>query len=362
MNIWYVVVALCLLTALFLAVLKRYGLRGLVYTRSFSQPAYFAGQEGELVEVVRNDRPLLLPWLRVESRMPVSMRFGRQEDLTISGEMYHRSVFLLMPYQQITRRHRVRMTHRGAFDLGNATLTAGDALGLCQAREELALNVPVLVYPRLLSEEETPTAFSRMLGDCLVRRSLLTDPFLVNGIRPYRMGDSMRDIHWTASARTQTLQVRTHDYTAQTRLLVIINCQLREDQWDALMDYDQPVVEQEISLAATMCVQVLRAGLTAGFAANMPQADERVCTVFSPVSGADHEEELLSAMARLRVMMSRSFPSFVEENLLSLSGYDMLVISPYDGPSLRQPLHALRLKGNTVRLYVLDQGEVPLHA
>lgn len=117
--------------------------------------------------------------------------------------MYHRSIFFLMPYQQITRRHHVQLLQRGEFNLGNATLTAGDLMGMCQATEEVRLSIPVLVYPRLLNEDEVPPPFSQLLGECLVRRSLVNDPFLISGIRPYRAGDNVRDIHWPATARMQ---------------------------------------------------------------------------------------------------------------------------------------------------------------
>ena len=141
--------------------------------------------------------------------------------------MYHRSIFFLMPYQQITRKHHVQLLHRGDFNLGNATLTAGDLVGLLQASQEVRLSIPVLVYPCLLSEDEVPPPFTQLLGECVARRSLITDPFLISGIRSYRPGDNVRDIHWPATARMQQLQVRTHEQVTQVRLLVLINCQLR---------------------------------------------------------------------------------------------------------------------------------------
>lgn len=360
MNIWSITVALLLISAAFSCVLRRLALKGLEYHRRFARATYFEGQEAQLVEVVRNDHPYLIPWLRVESKMPASMRFGHQENLDVVGRMYHRSVFMLTPYQQITRRHNVRLMHRGAFDIGNATLTVGDALSFGQETREVQLTVPVLVYPRLLNDDELPAPFSRMLGDYITPHSLITDPFLVSGIRAYRPGDQVRDIHWPATARMQETQVRTHDRTAQTRLFVIINSQLREDQWDAQTDYEQPFVEQEIRMAATLCIHMLRAGLSAGFAANMPQDENRRCTVLLPVAGTAHEDELLSAMARLRVMMSRKLPAFIEEDLHGLTGLDILLISPYDGQTIREQLRSLRMAGNTTRLYVMDQGEVAL--
>ena len=64
-----------------------WGLKKLQCRRSFSKPAVFAGEEGKLVEVVRNDTPWILPWMRLESRVSPHIRLGNQENLHVSGEM-----------------------------------------------------------------------------------------------------------------------------------------------------------------------------------------------------------------------------------------------------------------------------------
>lgn len=77
------------------------------------------------------------------------------------------------------------------------------------------------------------------------------------------------------------------------------------------MAYDQPVIEYAISMAATLCSMVLRQGLEAGFGTNMPTDDSRNSTLLLPAAHAARQEELLSAMARLRIMMTRSFISYL---------------------------------------------------
>lgn len=149
--------------------------------------------------------------------------------------------------------------------------------------------------------------------------------------------------------------MRVHDFSAQSRLMVVINAQLKEAQWDNLMEYEQDRIERAISMAATLCVRALRAGLTAGFATNMPLDDLETCTVFPPSGGAAREEELLSAFAHLRVLRVRSFNTFLE-SLTAYTDLDMIVLSCYDSEALQERLRALRLRGNTVCLHVLEGG------
>lgn len=354
MNGWVLTLALVFFGLLQRWLLVRFGLKGLSYQRHFSRKTGFEGEEAELIEVIRNDRPFFVPWLRAESRISPFLRFGRQDNLSVTGERYHRSIFTLRPFQQITRRHRVRLAHRGVYDAGNVTLTVGDLLGLNGKGRELYSPAEILVYPRLLMEDELPLPVSRLQGDLIVRRHLVSDPFLVNGIRDYQMGDAVRDIHWPATARMGSLQVKTHDYTADTRLLVVINAQMSEEQWGDLMDYEQALIEYAISLAATVCVRVLCAGVAAGFAANMPLAGEETPALFPPERYNAREEELLRAFARLKILRCRNFLSFLDD-LSFLRGTDILLLSAYTSEGMEEKIRQLRYLGNTVTVHLLKK-------
>lgn len=354
------VVVLILLLALYCffgLLITRFGLRGLRCSRAFSAKTFFEGEEGELVEVVRNHRFMIIPWLRMESSISPHIRLGTQQNLNISGNRHYSSLFTLMPYQQVRRRHRVRFLHRGAYDLGNATLSVGDVLGLFGASRELKENVPVLVFPRLLEDRELPSPLSLLLGEMTSPRQLLTDPFLIRGIRPYQPGDPVRDIHWPATARVGEAQVRQFDFTTRLRLMVIINAQRSDDQWGAnLMDYEENIIEYGISLAATLCVKMLRAGVPAGFAANMPLGNEKESALLMPDLGSAREEELLAAFARLTVLRTQSFPYFLK-SLTQLQDMDIIVLSPYNSENIRLGLDSLRSRNNRVTLHLLDGQE-----
>lgn len=354
MNGWVLTIVLILLYAIQHMIISRFALRGLRYTRHFAQKTAYEGDRTELVEILRNDRPLYLPWVRSESRISPYLRFGRQENLQVSGERYHKSVFFLRPYQQLTRRHKVTLLHRGVYDAGNVALTAGDLVGTNTKSVQLYTPARIEVYPRLLGEDEIPLPVSRMQGEIITRRRLLQDPFLMNGIRPYQMGDNRRDIHWAATARMNSLQVKTHDYTADTRLLCVLNCQMSETQWADLMDYEQDLIEYAISLAATVCLWGLHQGMAAGFAANMPLEENGDCALLLPALHASREEELLSAFAHIRVSRARNFLSYLED-LSFLEDTDILLLTAYTTPDMEDRIQRLRDRGNTVTVHLLER-------
>lgn len=320
-------------------------------SRAFSKASLFEGEECELVEVVRNDKPFMIPWLRLESRISPHLQLGSQDNLHVSDERYYCSLFTLAPYQQIKRRHRVKFHHRGYYDLGNASLTVGDLLGVYQSQRNQRLSTPIYVYPKLLDQEELPVPISRITGELVRRRQLLQDPFLIRGIRPYQPGDPVRDIHWPATARTGEVHVRVHDYSAQTRLLVALNIQREDLQWnDYLPAEDEAITEYAISLAATICMQALRNGMAAGLAVNMPMDDNRKTTLLMPADGSVQEDVVLSACAKLKIVRTIKFPALLEQ-LTEHTGLDILILSRYDSDSIRMAMDKLRQCGNQVDFY-----------
>lgn len=332
-----------------------WGLKKLQCRRSFSRPAVYAGEEGELVEVVRNDTPWILPWMRLESRISPNIRLGKQDNLHVSGEMYYCSLFTLMPYQQIRRTHRVRFLHRGAYDLGNASLTAGDMLGLARVTQSQTLSAPVLVFPRMLEANEVPRPVAQLMGELSGKQQLLRDPFMVRGIRAYVPGDPVRDIHWPATARMGQTQVRVRDFTVRTRLLVLVNVQYEDQQWtDILRPELEEHMEYAISMAATLCVNALRDGLSAGYGTNMAGESE-TSVLMLPEDGAAREEQLLTSMARLTLRRAEHFPTLLDR-LTGHTDMDILILSMYDSPSIQERIEDLRRSGNQVTLHILEGG------
>ncbi|MBQ8136139.1 MAG: DUF58 domain-containing protein [Clostridia bacterium] len=350
MNV--LVVLLCLGAVLFVySFLLSVAFRKLTITRVFPKRAVFEGETGEMVEVVTNRSPLLIPWLRVESTLPGEMRFGSMENLRISGGRHHRSFFILYPYRRITRRHRVTFAGRGVFDVGSAAVTAGDLLGIIQKTGQLEKNTRVIVYPHLLKEDELPQPLVRMLGEYAMKRAV-PDPFLFAGIRPYRTGDALRDIHWPASARMGTVQVKVREQTGTLRLMVVLCGDKSPDQWGSLSEAEYPMAEHGIRVAATLCVRALRSGMPAGFAVNLDDGSGQ-SVLLPPSSGAAFEETLLTAMAGIRLKRTVRFETFLG-TLKGEAGTDILLLMP---PSFAQPKEAiarLTAQGSQVQVFPLE--------
>ena len=336
---------------LFYGLLLRICFRNVTISRSFSRQTVFEGETGEMIEVVTNPGPVMIPWLRVESTLPGELHFGSMENLQVSGGRHHRSLFILMPYKRITRRHRVTFAGRGIFEAGNAAVTAGDLLGLLQTGRQIQGTARVVVWPRLVSEEELPQPMIRIFGELAMKRAV-PDPFLISGIRPYRPGDPVRSIHWPASARMGSPQVVTHEQTGTMRLMVVLCGDKSPDQWGSLSEAEQPSAEQGIRIAATLCVRAFRAGMAAGFAVNMDDGNGG-SLVLAPGAGWAWEEKMLTAMAAIRLKRTVRFLTFLK-TLHGADGTDMLLLMPDGFAVPGEEIARLEAEGSRVEICPLE--------
>ena len=214
MNIVWIMLCAGAMILLQGALISFFGLYGVSYDRRFSKERVFEGEEVQMVEVISNRKLLPVPWIRAESRISPNLRFGRDQqsqEREISADQYHKSVYFLGPFSRITRRHKVTCLKRGHYEAGSVALTCGDLFAMFLKTDQKGVPCSIDVFPRLLSEDELSTPSTRWQGELAVRRWIMPDPFLVSGIRDYRPGDPLRDVHWGATARMGSLQVKTRD-------------------------------------------------------------------------------------------------------------------------------------------------------
>lgn len=357
MSIGWTVFVL-LITALILRILyKRRAFRHIEYTRRFRDASVFAGEATEMIETISNRKLLPLPWARAESRMDTNLLFASDEDSTISHGLYHKSVFALMPYSRITRRHNFQALKRGLYCLDSVTLTAGDPIMMGETTKTIGLSAHLAVYPRLLSQEELPFSFHSWLGELAVRRWIIPDPFLRVGTRPYEPGDGMHLIHWKATARTGSLQVHRNDYTADPHLMIALNIDTTPELRDPIPEPER--IEYALSLAATVAERAVRSGVPVGFMTNARCVGhpEEIVYLASRCS-REHLVRLFHILAGVQIRRSLSLFTVLEEEVRRRpSGMDYLILSTYMTDRLSGQMHGLRSLGNSVQTVLLPEIE-----
>lgn len=364
MSIGWTVFVLIALALLLRTAYRHRVFHRVVYTRVFKDAAIFAGEPTEMIETIENRKLLPMPWVRAESRMDANLYFADAEDRTVRHGMYHISVFALMPFMRITRRHPLRAMKRGLYRLDSVTLTAGDPLMMTESTRSIDLNAHLTVYPRLLDEREIPLSYHSMLGDITVRRWIIPDPFLRAGTRPYEPGDGMHRIHWKATARLGSLQVHRSEYTADPHLMILFNVDTSADLRDK--EPDPQRVEYGLSLTATIAERAVKSGIPVGLMTNAccVGRPEEIIRLASRCS-AEHLMRLFQILAAVRIKRTVTMYTLLEQEIRNRpSGMDYLLITAYENQRLAAQSAQLRALGNCVRtvlLPVMGQGEEAHH-
>lgn len=353
---WYLLVALLLL-GLQAMVFRLFGSKGLRYERRFNTRACFEGQEVELVERIENRSLRPLAWLRLESLLHASLRFQKQSNLDIdAGAMFqnHKSFFSLMPYTQITRRHRILCAKRGCYRLSSASLTSGDLVGFYSFTLQLTLDAELLVYPKPMDMQNIDLPSHSWQGDISVRRWIVDDPFMRSGTREYQPGDPLNGIHWKATARSGRLQVHRRDYTSDHRLMIYLNVEDHATMWREVND--EALFERGMSYAAGMAQYAIEQGMETGFGTNAYLIDKPDSPVrVEPKNGPDQLELLLETMARTIVVRRVPFDTFLEEEAAAgITNCDIIIISAYVSDKMEPPMEQLRHNGNAVEVLLMQ--------
>jgi len=123
---------------------------------------------------------------------------------------------------------------RGVHLLGPARQVISDPLGLIRGLVSVGQPQPVAVNAELLPLARFASLGDKMLsGDTRFSRSTTADYYDV-ATRDYQQGDSIRQVHWKATARHGKLMVRQEDHVATAQAFLILDRTLEHWLVDAV--------------------------------------------------------------------------------------------------------------------------------
>lgn len=350
---WFIIITVIVLY-IQRRVYLRHGLHNIEYERYFSDETAFVGDEIHMVECISNKKLLPIPWLRLESRIDPALKFQSQNDLDIKYGEYHKSFFSMGSYKRITRKHRIKCDRRGFYSLNSAVITCGDALGMEETCKNIELSSNLLVYPGAIRMEEILFPVHNWLGEIVVKRWIVEDPFIISGVRDYNYGDPLNQINWKATARSGEIKVHNLEHTSSPSLMIYLNVDDSENVQGYVANRD--IIEKGITYAASIAHYALAKGIETGFGSNGYIVDQpkRVIRV-APGVGSGQLMLLLEVMAKMVIAQSKVFSTFVEEDILSgVTNRDYLFITCYVDEDIMRKIDRLKGMGNSVEIIRLS--------
>ncbi len=362
---WFIFVTLIVI-GLQSYIYSKWGLSRIEYTRSFSEVAVFEGEEIKMTDEIANKKLLPIPWLRLEAKINENLQFkgrdlienGASQDYSQRSEIihgnYHRMLFSLLPYQKIRRKQYLVCTKRGFYHFDNVDLSTGDVFGFGEDAKNVQSPAEIIVYPSLLSMDDIPLPTHSWLGDVVVRRWIIEDPFLTAGVRDYSAGDPLNAINWKATARTNDLQVTKKDFSADHHLMIYVNFNQTGDIWHPIVD--KQLIEESISYAATIAQFSISRGISTGFGCNSYMGQKTNETIRIEAENSKQQlTYILETLAKIEVDANKSINSFLKEDIdRNISGKDILIVTAFVSDEMKESILRIEQLGNSVEVLMLE--------
>jgi len=270
--------AACLLTVIPIAWWwKRASLRRLEYERRFDKRCAFPGEKIEVTVRITNRKLLPLSWLEVRDQVPTALPLV-QGVLTPThapeiGTLDN--ALSLRWYERVGRCYELGCTARGIYSLGPVHLKSGDVFTLFEEAETRKHSDQVIVYPRIWPLEDLGLPSKEPFGERKAHRRLLADPLRTIGIRDYHAEDSLRHVHWKATAHRGELQVRVFEPAATLNLVILLNVSTFEHNWQGVLP---ELFERTVSVAGSIATWAVGQKYKVGLVANgcMPLSDQPI--------------------------------------------------------------------------------------
>jgi len=192
-------------------------LRGLVFERNYTDRA-FPGEHVTVTLRIRHRGWLPLPWLRVHESLPIELHTPN----------FFRCVLSLWPREETVQRYDLECRRRGYYPLGPLLVSAGDLFGVRSSDRRLERDDALTVYPRIVPLADLGLPAQTPFGAVPVKQRIYEDPSRLLGVREYQSGDSLRHMHWKATAATGALQVKRFEPAISIEAQILLNLDRRD--------------------------------------------------------------------------------------------------------------------------------------
>jgi len=321
---------------------EKFCLRNLRYARSFSEQRALFGERVTLSLAVENAKLLPLPWIEARDMVPRALPIAEQQvSINVFGDSFYlENMFSTRWYERVTRRYTVLCNARGVHKFGPTTLRSGDVFGFLTRDETLNNLQYLLVYPLIVPLTRFSLPARHPFGDRRAPRRLLEDPSRIIGVRDYVYGDSLRRVHWKATARTMQMQSKVYEATTTYTLITFLNVAPHFDSY-----YGMHPELRELAICATASVAdwALNEGYAVGLYANtlmfipetgMKPFSEQESDGGASLPGTDVEEQRKARRIHLPPSTSEGQRTRIMETLAR--------IQPYHGSNIEDVIQSER--------------------
>jgi uncharacterized protein (DUF58 family) len=335
----------------------RYCLSRVEFQRRLSASRVFFGEEVQLELEVANKKPLPLPWIQIDDEIPEELTLlkGKTSPSHRINRVFLSNLLPLSWYHRVKRRYRLQCRQRGFFAFGPARLRSGDLFGFFNREEEIEPVDYLIVYPRMVPLEKLGIPSKQPLGDIRTSGHIFQDPILALGVRDYHFGDSLKRIHWKATARLGHLQTKVFEPTTTVDMGIFLDVRtVMPPAWGFVPE----LLELTIIVAASLAKQALGDGYLVGLYVNQNRWFSKGLVRIPPSRHSDQLPHILEALAQIHPSEVLPVTRLVVSESRNLPwGSTVVVISAAPTEALISTLLQMQRSGRKVALISVGGAE-----
>lgn len=301
----------------------------------------FAGETIDVQLRLHNRSWLPLPWLQIQEAVPLELK----------DQADYRSVVSLGGHSTLEHPYRLACKKRGYYQVGPLSLRSSDLFGFVEARWDETTPATLIVYPQVVALEKLGLPSRSPFGTLAGRRQLLEDPARMAGVRAYTAGDSLRRIHWKASAHSGDLLVKKLQPSMAVPVLILLDLDRNAYPTRSLVGSSEWGIIAAASLANGLIAERQAVGLTSN------GLDALAGVTAAPLPQRGGQEQLmsiLSLLARVQVQEAESpLAEWLPRQTAALAwGTTLVLVTPHLDEASLWALHAVFRRGSSVIVLV----------
>lgn len=301
----------------------------------------FAGEVIDARLRLHNRSWLPLPWLQIQEAVPFDLK--QQTD--------YRSITSVGAHSTLEHTYQLACKKRGYYEVGPLNLRSSDIFGFVEARWDEANPITLIVYPQVVALQKLRLPSRSPFGALAGRSQLLEDPARMAGVRAYSAGDSLRRIHWKASAHSGDLLVKKLQPSMAIPVLILLDLDRESYPSRSLVGSSEWGITVAASLASALVAERQAVGLGSNgldALAGVPAA------TLPPRGGQEQLMSILSLLARIQVRAAETpLAEWLPRQTADLAwGTTLVLVTPHLDERSLWALHGVFRRGSSVLVLV----------
>jgi uncharacterized protein (DUF58 family) len=301
----------------------------------------FAGETIDANLRLINRSWLPLPWLQIQEAVPLDLK--DQPD--------YRAVVSVGGHSAFEHPYRLACKKRGYYKVGPLNLRSSDLFGFVEARWDEANPATLIVYPQVVPLAHLGLPSRSPFGTLSSRQRLLEDPARMAGVRAYTAGDSLRRIHWKASAHADQLLVKKLQPSMAVPVMILLDLDRASYPVRSLVGSS----EWGITVAASVASALVAERQAVGLVSNGLDALANVTAAPIPQrTGQEQLMSILSLLARIQVQdADAALAEWLPRQTATLPwGTTIVLVTPHLTEESLWVLHGAFRRGSRVLVLV----------